>query len=298
MVHIVSRLFNYFIESGLLWGIRPLSPLGYAYEIADSYVKIVFYSYLSQYNRIVEEFLYGEPKPDIWESMPTAKLLGQVEFPLPHLQYRSLELPPFTDEPIILVFVDWDLYSYSRMSSARRAVRRHIEPYLDKVREDYLNLIIVDVRRGVEEALGGILGGLILRSLGFLVDVTGNPSHGVYLPSRISRKYPDIIAWKNEQTKLLEDEGIVRCGAFLPELSVVSLYGPPPCQNTTVKLDGELLEANDLRTGIVSLAREPCSPKYASLISGQKPQMNLSLAPHNTNIDIKEKKSPAGNASD
>ncbi len=85
-------------------------------------MKVVFYSYLSQYNRIVEEFLYGKPKPDIWEVMPSAKLLGEVEVPVPHLSYRNLELPPFTEEPLVLVFVDWDLYSYSRMSSARRAL--------------------------------------------------------------------------------------------------------------------------------------------------------------------------------
>ena len=187
MTHIVSRLFDYFIKSGLLWGIKPLSPSGYVYEIVDSHMKVVFYSYLSQYNSIVEEFLYGEPKPDIWEVMPTVKLLGQIEVPLPHLQYRDLELPPFTDEPLILMFVDWDLYSYTRMSSARRALMRLVEPYLDKIRDDYLNLIIIDVRRGVEEALGEILGGFILRYLGFLVDITSNPGHGVYLYSGISR---------------------------------------------------------------------------------------------------------------
>ncbi len=246
MVHIVSRLFDYFIKSGLLWGVKPLSSSGYLYEIVDSHMKVAFYSYLSQYSGIVEEFLYGKPKPDIWEVMPTAKLLGQIEFPLPHLQYRNLELPPFTDEPIILMFVDWDLYSYTRMSSARRAVRRLIEPYLDKIREDYLNLIIIDVRRGVEEVLGGILGGLILRYLGLLVDITGNPGHGVYLPSRISRKYPDIIAWNNEQTRLLREQGIIKCGAFLSELSVISLYGSPPCQNTSIKLDVKLPEADEL----------------------------------------------------
>ena len=70
------------------------------------------------------------------------------------------------------------------MSSARRAVRQHIEPYLDKIRDDYLNLFIIDVRRGVEEVLGEILSGLVLRSLGFIVDITGNPGHGVYLDAR------------------------------------------------------------------------------------------------------------------
>lgn len=246
MIHNIFVIFNYFLKLGLLWGIRPLSSYGYAWEITDPYMKVVFYSYLSQYNRIVEEFLYGKPKPDIWEGMPTAKLLGEVEAPLPHLLYRNLGAPPFTDESLVLVFVDWDLYNYSRMSSARRAVRRHIEPYMDKIRDDYLNLFIIDVRRGVEEALGGILSGLVLRSLGFIVDITGNPSHGVYLPTEVSKKYPDLIAWRTGETRLLQEEGVIECGSFLPELSVITLYGSPPCSKAEVNLDFELPELGDL----------------------------------------------------
>lgn len=45
---------------------------------------------------------------------------------------------------------------------------------------------------------------------------------------------------------LLREQGIIKCGAFLPELSVISLYGPPPCQNTTTKLDVKLPEADEL----------------------------------------------------
>ena len=52
---------------------------------------------------------------------------------------------------------------------------------MDKIRDDYLNLFIIDVR----EALGEIMSGLVLRFLGFIVDITGNPGHGVYLPTRV-----------------------------------------------------------------------------------------------------------------
>jgi hypothetical protein len=243
---IVFVLFDYLIKSKLLWGVRPLSSYGYAWEITDPHMKVVFYSYLSQYNRIVEEFLYGKPKPDIWEVLPSAKLLGEIEVPVPHLSYRNLELPPFTDDLLVLLFVDWDLYDYSRMSSARRAVRRLVEPYMDKIRDDYLNLFIIDVRRGVEESLGEILSGLVLRSLGFVVDITGNPGHGVYLPARVSRKYPDVMAWRTEETMLLQEEGILECGAFLPELSVISLYGRPPCYEAKQNLEVELPDSGDL----------------------------------------------------
>ncbi|MEB3788746.1 MAG: hypothetical protein GSR72_02500, partial [Desulfurococcales archaeon] len=74
----------------------------------------------------------------------------------------------------VLVFVDWDLYSYSRMSSARRALRRRIEPYVDKIRDDYLNLLIIDVRRGVEDVLGEILSGLVFGLSVSSLILTGN----------------------------------------------------------------------------------------------------------------------------
>ncbi len=258
MPRIISVLFDYFLKLGLLWGVRPLSSYGYAWEVIDPHMKVVFYSYLSQYNRVVEEFLDGKPKPDIWEVMPSAKLLGEVEVPVPHLSYRNLELTPFTEEPLVLVFVDWDLYNHSRMSSARRAVRRHIEPYVDKIRDDYLNLFIIDVSRGVEEALGEILSGLVLRSLGFIVDITGNPGHGVYLPARVSRKYPDMMAWRTSETGLLQEEGIIKCGSFLPELSVVSLYGKPPCNKAELNLEVELPESEEL---ILIGEVEPSAPR-------------------------------------
>ncbi|MEB3759603.1 MAG: hypothetical protein GSR81_01995 [Desulfurococcales archaeon] len=113
--------------------------------------------------------------------IPFAKLLGEVEVPVPHLSYRNLELPPFTEEPLVLVFVDWDLYSYSRMSSARRALRRRIEPYVDKIRDDYLNLLIIDIRRGVEEALGEILSGLVFGLSVSSLILMGIPGYRVYL---------------------------------------------------------------------------------------------------------------------
>ncbi len=61
----IYMIFDYFLKLGLPWDIRPLSSSGYAWEITDPHMKVVFYSYLSQYNRIVEELLYGKPKPDI-----------------------------------------------------------------------------------------------------------------------------------------------------------------------------------------------------------------------------------------
>ncbi|WFO74930.1 hypothetical protein J4526_07610 [Desulfurococcaceae archaeon MEX13E-LK6-19] len=234
----VSDYIAGFIRKGFLWGMKRN---GYrSFIITDPFMKVIFYSYLAFMDSIPDFFPNAKHKPDIWMNMPQANLYGIQEFPLPHLLYRDLNIPPFTDEPLLLLIGD---FNYASRSYARDVILRELENVRDLIRRDYLNVILVNIRHEeeVEETIGCILGGSVLRAMGFLVDVAGYAGHGLYLEKPFVKghfimKFPDIIAWRTEINNELVDKGIIHTGAFLPEITIYSLYGPAPRIEPDVKL--------------------------------------------------------------
>ncbi len=253
-----------FIKKGFLWGMRRI---GYrSFIITDPFMKVVFYSYLAYTDDITEFFPNAEYKLDIWMNMPQAFLYGIQEFPLPHLLYRRYDIPPFTDEPLIFIVGD---FNYASKSYARSVILRELESVQDMVRKDFLNVLLINTRHEdeVEESIGCILAGSVFRAMGFLVDITGYPGHGFYLEKPFVRghfihKYPDIMAWRTETVTKLRSTGIINIGAFLPEITIHSLYGPAPRVNPDVKLPS--IDTDDV------IAIGEVEPSYRRTYSGYK----------------------------